>query len=117
MIVSIIIWILALIIFLLNLIREILVYKDIKSNFYCSNCNTFNEEISRIYKCKQCHRTFKIKGNSWDHLLLHRVNWIPSNSKSDIFKWKDYKKLSIIEIAINIIAIFIIIMAIAINIL
>lgn len=117
MIVSIIIWIVALIIFLLNLIREIFVYKDIRSNFYCSNCNTFNGEISHIYKCKKCHRTFKIKGNSWDHLILHRVNWISSNSKSDIFKWKDYKKLSIIEIAINIITIFIIIMAIAINIL
>lgn len=117
MIISIMIWIIALVIFLLNLVREIFVYRDIKSNFYCNKCNTFNEEISGIYKCKQCHRTFKIKGNSWDHLLLHRVNWIPTNSKSDIFKWKDYKKLSMIEITINIIAIVIICIAIAINIL
>lgn len=117
MIASVIIWGVAIILFGLNLLREIWVYRDIKSNFYCSHCNTFNEEISHIDKCSKCHRTFKIKGNNWDHLLLHRVNWIPTNSKSEVFKWKEYKKLSLIEITINIIAIIIIAIAIAITIL
>lgn len=96
----------------LNLLREVFVIRDIKSNFYCGNCNTFNEEISNIGNCSNCHRKFKIKGNQWDHLILHRVNWIPTKSKSEVFKWKDYRKLSIIEITINII--FILIMAVAI---
>jgi hypothetical protein len=41
-------------------------------------------------------------------MLLHRVNWIPAKSKGEVFKWKDYKKLSIIEITVNCIAMFII---------
>lgn len=106
--VSLIIFCAAEAIFLLNLLREIFVFKDIKSCFYCGHCNTFNEEISRIGKCKKCHRTIKIKGNTWDHMLLHRVNWIPAKSKGEVFKWKDYKKLSIIEITVNCIAMFII---------
>ena len=115
MIVSIIIWSIGLILFGLNLLREIYVYRDIKSNFYCTHCGTFHMEVSRIDKCSKCHRTFKIKGNSWDHLILHRVNWIPTNSKSGVFKWKDYKKLSIIEITINIFAISILAICIAIT--
>lgn len=117
MIAEIVIFVIALILFGLNLLREIWVYRNIKSNFYCNHCGNFSDEISRIDKCKQCHRTFKIKGNSWDHLLLHRVNWIPTKSKSEVFKWKEYKILSLIEITINIIAIIIIGIAIAISIL
>lgn len=117
MVVSIIVWVVAAILFMLNLIREILIYRDIKSAFYCSHCNTFNEEISRISKCSKCHRTFEIKGRSWEHLILHRVNWIPANSKSEVFKWKEYRKLSLIEITINIIAIIILLVAIAITLL
>lgn len=108
MIIKVIILSIGIIAFILNLIREIVVYNSIKSNFYCPNCNEFNEEISRIGKCKKCHRTLKIKGNSWDHLILHRVNWIPTNSKSEVFKWREYRKLSLIEIALSILAIIII---------
>ena len=71
MIVSIIIWIVALIIFLLNLIREIFVYKDIRSNFYCSNCNTFNGEISRIYKCKKCHKVINNRNSNKYYCNIH----------------------------------------------
>lgn len=116
MTVSIIIFIIAIVVFILNLLREIYVYRDIKSNFYCTYCNTFNEEISRIDKCKKCHRTFKIKGNNWDHLLLHRVNWIPTNSKSEVFKWKEYRKLSLVEITINCTAICILLISIILSI-
>lgn len=106
--ISLIIFIIGELLFLYNLLREIIVYKSIKSCFYCKHCSTFNEEISRISKCKQCKRTLEFKGGSWDHLILHRVNWIPANSKSEVFKWKEYRKLCTIELTINIIAIIII---------
>ena len=98
--------------FFLDLLREILIYRDIKSCFYCGHCNTFNEEISRIDKCKKCHRNISIRENTWEHLVLHRVNWIPANSKSEVFKWKEYRKLSIIEIVIDTVAIIILSFAI-----
>ena len=92
----------AFLLLVLNLIREIFVFRDIKSTFYCEHCNHFNKEISRNDKCEQCHRKMKIKGKTWEHLILHRVNWIPTKSKSDVFKWVEYRKLSVIEISINI---------------
>lgn len=111
-IVTVIVFGIAIVLFGINLLREIFTFRDIKSNFYCSNCNTFNDEISRIGKCKNCNRTFKIKGKTWDHLLLHRTNWIPTYSKGEVFKWKEYRKLSVIEIALNCIAIIILGLAI-----
>lgn len=112
MIISVIIFTIAIILLLLNLLKEISVFMDIKSNFYCSHCNAFNEEISHIGKCKKCNRTFKFKGGSWDHLILHRVNWILTNSKGQVYKWKEYKRLSLIEITITCTAICILIIAI-----
>ena len=109
---SLIIFGVALLLLILNLIREIFTLRDIKSNFYCSHCNTFNEEVSNRYVCKSCKRKFNIKGDTWDHLILHRVNWIPSKSKNDVFKWKDYRKLSLIEITVNFVAIIIMVIAI-----
>ena len=88
----------------INIIREILVYRDIKSFFYCGHCNTFNDEISRGGKCSKCNRSLKIKGKQWQHLLLHRVNWIPAKGDREVFKWKEYKKLSVIEITLSILA-------------
>ena len=100
---------------ILNLIRELFTLRDIKSNFYCSNCGTFHDEISNNSNCKKCHRRFNINGNTWDHLILHRVNWIPSKSSNEVFKWKDYKKISIIEITVNILLIVILVINILIN--
>lgn len=101
--------------FVLDLIRELTVLRDIKSTFYCTHCNTFNEEISRIGKCKKCSRKMKIKGNTWEHLLIHKVNWITTDSGSEVFKWKEYRKLSLVEITLDICAIIILIVAIAIG--
>lgn len=110
--ISLILFSITLLVLFLNLIRELFVLRDIKSTFYCNHCNTFNNEISNKYICKSCKRKIQIKGNTWDHLIIHRVNWIPTKSKNEVFKWNDYKKLSIIEIAVTLIAIFIVIIAI-----
>ena len=99
------------ILLILNLIREIITLRDIKSNFYCSNCGTFNTEISNMYVCSKCKRKLKVKGITWDHLIIHRVNWLPSKSNCEVFKWKDYKKPSVIEMTVNIIALIIVISA------
>lgn len=97
-----IIYIVAIVFITTDIIKEIINIRSIKSRFTCNHCNTFHSEISQIDKCKNCHRTFNLKAETWEHFILHRVNRFPSNRKSDIHKFKDYRKLSIIEIAIDI---------------
>lgn len=99
-----IITVIGILLFGYNIIREILVYRDIKSYFYCYHCNTFNPEIAHVGKennCIKCHRSFKIKEKQWDHIILHRVNWIPASGSKEVLRWKEYRKLSVIEITIS----------------
>lgn len=107
------IWGVVLIVFILNLLRTILVYRDIKSTFYCKHCGNFNDEICLLDKCKQCNRTISFKSNNWRYFLLHRENGISSFNKSMKYVWKDYKKVCITELTLNIVAIIIFIAAIA----
>jgi len=113
--IQVIIFSIACIIAILNLIREIFVYRDIKSNFYCEHCHCFNEEISTITKCRQCHRSIEIKSKNWEHLLLHRVSWTPSKHENVVLKWSDYKKVPSYEIALSIFMIITLLIAIALN--
>lgn len=97
-----IIVLIAIAVFGFDTLRELMVLRDIKSCFYCSNCNTFLKEFIQGDKCEKCHRTINVKGKTWDHLIIHRVNWIPTKQDRTILKWKEYKKLSLIEIAVDI---------------
>lgn len=107
-----IIWIIVAVILLLNAIREYFVYRDIKYMFICEHCGTLNKELYNKSKCSKCHRSMKLKGKTWDHMLIHRVNWISANDKTTVLKLKDYKKLPIIEITLTLIALVIVIIAI-----
>lgn len=108
--------IIAIILFVINIVREIRTYIDTKSSFYCKHCGNFNENISSIGKCKKCHRDFKIRDKNWNHLLLHKVNYISAKSKSQEFKWKEYKKICLIEISLSMTAVSIVVIDILINI-
>jgi len=113
--VNIIIWLIVILFLIINIIREVFVYKEIKSNFICTHCGELNTQIYKDCNCIKCHRRFKIKGDNWDHLITHRVNWIsPYNGKDIVLN--DYKKLPIIEISISLVAIVIITAAIIITI-
>lgn len=90
---------------IINLIREIIVLKSIKSKFICTNCKTFNKEISQNHNCEMCRRRFNVHTETWEHLLIHRVNWMQAKDKNRVYKWKEYKILSIIEIALTILMI------------
>lgn len=114
--IHIIIFSIACIIAILNLIREITIYLDIKSTFYCKHCNHFNSEISYGSKCKNCNMKFEIKRKEWEHLLLHRVTWTPSKHENIVLKWSDYKKVPRYEITLSIIMIIMLLTAIYFNI-
>ena len=104
------IFILVAIIFAFNTLREYTVYRDIKCQFICDNCDTINEEISGIHKCVKCHRTFKVRQKQWEHLMLHRVTWIDTKtSKATEAYLKDYLKIPKIEITLSLMSTLILI--------
>jgi hypothetical protein len=107
----------ATIIFILDIVRELLVLRDIKSVFTCKHCNTFNDTISAISNCKKCNRKFDIQNKTWEHFLICKINWTTAVKSSVELKWKEYKRYSIIEITIDFIATVILISSIALNLL
>ena len=106
----------AAIVFLFNLLREIHVYRSIKNVFTCEHCGTLNETISGIHKCYKCHRSFKIKDKQWEHLILHRVTWLDTSSKTKELNFNEYTKVPKIEITISILATIILVAGVVINI-
>lgn len=104
-----IIFIIVALLLICNALREVFVIRDIAYTFTCKHCNTFHPKISNIDRCYNCKRSFKIKDKSWEHLILHRVNWVSSNTKSEVLIFKDYIKLSIIEITLSILGALILI--------
>lgn len=110
------VWIIITFFLLLNIVRELMNIRDIKSRFTCENCGTFHNEVTELSNCKKCHRNMNIKQGSWWHLITSRTNRIGYDSKSTIYNYKQYRKLSIIEIAISICATLIMLAAIVITI-
>lgn len=99
----------------LNIIREIFNIRSARDAFTCKHCGTFNSVMSNISKCKKCNRSIKIRKESWEHTIIRRVNWLPSESKTEEIKFSDYLKLPYIEMAISIIIIGILVTNILIN--
>lgn len=110
------VWIIITVFLLLNIVREILNIRDIKSRFICDNCGTFHDEVTELSSCKKCHRNMNIKQGSWWHLITSRTNRIGYDSKRTIYNYKQYKKLSVIEIVICSCATLIMLVAIVITI-
>ena len=88
------------IILILLFIKECISLRECKKSFICSNCNQFNNKIRHGDKCSKCHRTLKLKNNSWEHFMIFRYTYIDSNNKQYKFNYKSYKKWFILELIV-----------------
>lgn len=93
------------IILILICIKEYTNMEKCKSIFTCDNCGRFLHTIQYGDKCTKCHRTINIRSESWEHFMIFRYTYIDANNKRYRYRYKEYEKWFIIDIAICIIGI------------
>ena len=113
--VHIIIFSIAILLFIVDILHELNMLRDIKSTFSCDNCGTLITEYRHNYKYKKCSRKVKIQSNSWEHLLLRKVNLLYANNRDVVIYYKDYTRLVKKEITVCITCICILTLGIIIN--
>lgn len=92
------------------LIKEILIAIEIGNTFKCPNCKKHIDKILNLRPlCPRCSCTDKIQEHTWRHFFTHRINYIKEKPKNAVHCYTSYIKYSKIEISIAIICLIVLI--------